>query len=87
VTLERSFWKKHSTVEAEYMASAAASKEALWHHKLRRDLRLPTEGPTQVWGDNQGSLVLVKDAVQYARARTKHVDVRHHAVRERVAQK
>jgi hypothetical protein len=72
-----------STTEAEYMAAVAVSKEGLRHRKLRRDLRLPIEGPTLVWGDNQGALVLVKDPVLHAR--TKHIDVRHTAVRERVA--
>jgi hypothetical protein len=65
------------------MAAAAASKEALWHRNLRRDLRLPTVGPTPVWRDNQGALVIVKDPVQ--RARTKHIDAHQRAVRERVA--
>jgi hypothetical protein len=39
-----------STTEAEYMASAAAPKEALGHHKLRRELRLSTEGPKKFVG-------------------------------------
>ena len=74
-----------STTEAEYMASAAATKEALWHRKLRRDMQLRADAPTQLWGDNQGALALVKDPVLHAR--TKHIDVHHHAVRERVARK
>jgi hypothetical protein len=37
-----------STVEAEYMAAAAACKEALWHRKLRRDMQLHIEGTTQL---------------------------------------
>jgi hypothetical protein len=67
-----------STTEAEFVAVAAVSKEALWHRKLRHDLRLPTEGPTLLWGDNEGALALVKDPVLHAR--TKHIDVHHHAV-------
>jgi hypothetical protein len=39
-----------STTEAQYMAAAAVSKEALWHRKLRHDLRLPTKGPKLLWG-------------------------------------
>jgi hypothetical protein len=43
---------------------------------------LDTERPTQLWGDNQGALALVEDPVLHAR--TKHIDVHHHAVSERV---
>jgi hypothetical protein len=55
----------------------------LWHRKLRRNMQLRTEGPAQVWGDNQGALALVKDLVLHER--TKDIDVHHHAVRERAA--
>jgi hypothetical protein len=67
-----------STTEAEYMAAAAACKEALWDCKLRRDMQLRTEGSTQLWGDNQGALTMVKDPVLHARI--KHVHVHHYAV-------
>jgi hypothetical protein len=71
-----------STTKAEYMAAAAAFKEALWHRKLRSNMLLDTEGPTQLWGDKQGALALVKDPVLHAC--TKQIDVHRHAVRERV---
>jgi hypothetical protein len=45
-----------SSTEAKFMTSAAASKEVLWHRKLRRDFKLPAEDTTQVWGDNQAAL-------------------------------
>ena len=56
-----------STTEAEYMASAAATKEALWHRKLRRDMQLRADALMQLLGDNQGALALVKDPVLHAR--------------------
>jgi hypothetical protein len=55
------------------MDVVAACKEALWHLELRRDMQLHTEGPTQLWGDNQGALGLVKDPVLHTH--TWHIDV------------
>jgi hypothetical protein len=72
-----------STTEAEYMAAGAGSKEALWLRKLWADLRL-TRGPVamRMFGDNQSALALIKNPVHHQR--TKHIDIIHHAVRERV---
>ena len=71
-----------STVEAEYMSAAGAAKEALWFRKLCGDLELPVRA-VQIYGDNQGALNLLKHPL--ASQRTKHIDVMHHFVRERVA--
>jgi hypothetical protein len=71
-----------STVEAEYMASAASVKEALWLRQLLSDLHLPT-GTLIMNGDNQGALALVKNPV--ISPRSKHIDVRYHFLREHVA--
>lgn len=68
-----------STVEAEYMASVSATKEALWLTKLLRDLQYDV-GAVRVWGDNQGALKLIKHPHG-----SQHIDVQHHFVRERVA--
>ena len=71
-----------STTEAEYMAASYATKEALWLRKLLADIGyvIPT---VQLAGDNQGALKLVKHPI--ASVRSKHIDVIHHFVRERVA--
>jgi hypothetical protein len=50
-----------------------------------RNMQLHTEGPTQLWCDNQGALELVKDPMLHAR--TKHTDVHHHVTRVRDAYK
>ena len=39
---------------------------------------------TQVWEDNQGAIALASNAGYHAR--TKHVDIRHHFIRENVQQ-
>lgn len=71
-----------STAEAEYMAAAAAVKEALWLRKLLADLQMPV-GTVQMHCDNQAALSLLKHPI--ASARSKHIDVLHHFARERVA--
>ena len=71
-----------STVEAEYMSAASAAKEALWLRKLCGDLGM-SGGAVQMYGDNQGALRLLKHPI--ASQRSKHIDIMHHFVRERVA--
>ncbi|GAQ83662.1 putative retrotransposon protein [Klebsormidium nitens] len=71
----------YSTVEAEYMAAAHAAKEALWIRKLAADLGLES-GRLTVWSDNQGALQLIKHPI--TSQRSKHIDISHHFVRERV---
>jgi hypothetical protein len=71
-----------STAEAEYMAAASAVKEALWLKKLfavfGRDV-----SPVHMFCDNQAAIKLIKHPI--ASMRSKHIDVQHHFVRERVA--
>ncbi len=69
-----------STMEAEYMAAAAATREALW---LRNVVSVFTGSVEQVliWGDNQGALSLIKNPL--LTERSKHIDVQHHFVRDR----
>lgn len=71
-----------STAEAEYIAAAAAVKEALWLHKVLIDLDMAKEGPVNIWCDNQAAIKLLKHPI--ASARSKHIDIAHHFVRERV---
>jgi hypothetical protein len=73
-----------STVEAEYMAAAAAVKEALWLRMLCNDLGISLD-TVKIWCDNQGCIKIAKDPI--ASVRSKHIDVVHHFIRERVARK
>ena len=72
-----------STVEAEYMASANATKEAIWLRTLLSDLGSPQTTSTIIRADNQGCISLSHHPIAHSRA--KHIDIRHHFVRERVA--
>ena len=72
-----------SSTEAEYMASTHAVKEALWLRSLLRDIECCDVGTTlEIKVDNQSSIALSKNPTQHAR--TKHIDIQHHFVREQV---
>ncbi|KAM2509975.1 hypothetical protein PS1_034510 [Malus domestica] len=72
-----------STTETEYMAVAEAIKEAIWIHRLIRDLGVDQK-QVEVHCDSQSAIYLAKYQVHHAR--TKHIDVRYHFVREVVGE-
>jgi|SRR5579871_5521089 len=76
-----------STCEAEYMAQTQAAKEAIWLKGLLvelSDMHNNELNPSAVilYGDNQGAIALAKNPVFHGR--TKHIDIQHHFVREKV---
>ena len=74
-----------STIEGEYVAATSeASKEAIWLARLVGDLGIKVQLPL-LHCDNQCAIALAKNLVFHAH--TKHIDVRHHFVRECLAEK
>ena len=73
-----------STCEAEYIGMTEASKEAIWLRRLLAQLHPSSKEPQAViiYGDNQGAIALAKNPEFHAR--TKHIDIRQHYVREQV---
>jgi hypothetical protein len=76
-----------SSCEAEYIAESEAAKEAIWLRRLLCQLQVghsqwDTPEPVTILGDNRGALALAKNPMYHAR--TKHVDIRYHFVREKV---
>ncbi len=71
-----------STTESEYMAVTEAAKEALWLKGLVKELGID-QGGVQLYCDSQSAIYLAKHQVYHAR--TKHIDVRFHKVRELIA--
>ena len=71
-----------SSTEAEYMAATQATKEAIWLRRLLADLGYRQEGPSPLHEDNRGAIGLAKNPIHHQR--TKHIDIQHHFVRERV---
>lgn len=69
-----------SSTEAEYMALSEAAKEAIYLSKLIGEMNLYFKlDCVTMHGDNVGALNLVKNPVYHARS--KHIDVKYHHVR------
>jgi hypothetical protein len=71
-----------STMEAEYMALTEATKELVWMRGFLKELGYESNDPTNLFTDNQSALALSKNPVSHARA--KHIDIRHHFVRDAI---
>jgi histone deacetylase 1/2 len=74
-----------SSTEAEYKSLANATAEILWVQKLLNELKIPHPPRARLWCDNLGATYLSANPVFHAR--TKHIEIDFHFVRERVAQK
>ena len=68
-----------STTEAEYISATEAAKEAIWLSRLAKDFGLPSKTPL-LGCDSQSALCLAKNPMFHAR--TKHIDVRYHFIRQ-----
>ncbi len=73
-----------STAEAEYMALSCAAQETIWLRRLLFELGCELEGPTVLMEDNQSSIAMANNPQFHGRA--KHIDIRHHFIREKVSQ-
>jgi hypothetical protein len=74
-----------SSTEAEYKAIANAIAEIMWIQTLLQELGVPHPSAASLWCDNLGATYLLANHVFHAR--TKHIEVGYHFVRERVARK
>lgn len=72
-----------SSMEAEYLALAHACKEALWLRALTTELGMPPPAPTDICTDNTAAISFAHD--HQFHARSKHIDIRHHFVRDHIA--
>ena len=72
-----------SSTEAEYEALANAASELIWLQQLFKDLRITSSFVPVLHCDNVSALALASNPVFHAR--TKHVEVDFHFVREKVA--
>lgn len=85
--VERQKLVAQSTAEAEYIAMATCTKEALWMRNLLQELdgintsKLYST-PIQIWADNQAAIILSKNPAHHKR--TKHIDLRYHFLRQHV---
>ncbi|KAF2310080.1 hypothetical protein GH714_006469 [Hevea brasiliensis] len=72
-----------SSCEAEYVAGGAAACEAVWMRKLLLDLGMKQEGATEIYSDSSSAIAMTKNPVFHGRA--KHIEIKHHFIRELVA--
>lgn len=71
-----------SSTEAEYVALSEVVKEVVYLRALLTEMGLAPSGPTTVYEDNHSAIKLSGNAT--SSKRTKHIDVRHHHVRDMV---
>jgi histone deacetylase 1/2 len=73
-----------SSTEAEYKALANGTAEAMWISYLLKELGVIQQRAPILWCDNLGATYLTANPVFHAR--TKHIEIDFHFVRERVAE-
>jgi hypothetical protein len=72
-----------SSTGAEYKALANGAAEAMWVESILQELGVPRQHTPILWCDNLGATYLTANPVFHAR--TKHIEIDFHFVRERVA--
>ena len=70
-----------STAEAEYVAATHVTKEVIWLHALFAELGIKALTPT-ILSDNQAAIAITHHPEFHAR--TKHIDIALHFVRDMV---
>ena len=71
-----------STTEAEYRAAAMAAQESTWLIQLMNNLHQLVDYAVPLYCDNQSAIRLMENPVFHAR--TKHVEVHYHFIKEKV---
>jgi hypothetical protein len=71
-----------SSTEAEYKAIANATAKIMWIQTLLKEIGIKVPPTARLWCDNMGAKYLSANLVFHAR--TKHIEVDYHFVRERV---
>ncbi|CAM8947776.1 unnamed protein product [Rhodiola kirilowii] len=73
-----------SSTEAEYMAAGSCCAQMIWMKQMLKEVGLDQNTMT-LYCDNMSAISISKDPVQHSR--TKHIDIRHHFIRELVEDK
>lgn len=74
-----------SSTEAEYRSLAQTAADVTWIQHLLSELFVPSVLPTLIWCDNLSAIPLASNPVCHAR--TKHVEIDYHFIREKVFSK
>ena len=71
-----------SSTEAEYVSATMAAQECIWLKRLVEDMLYQVNYAVQIKCDNESAVKLASNPIFHAR--TKHIEVRHHFIREKV---
>ena len=71
-----------SSTEAEYRALVSTAAELCWIQMILKDLGVYLSLPPMLWCDNVSALALASNPIFHAR--TKHIEVDYHYIREKV---
>lgn len=74
-----------SSTEAEYRALAHTAADLTWIQSLLLELGVTSPSPLVIWCDNMSAIALAANPVYHAR--TKHVELDYHIIREKVLSK
>ena len=82
-------WSSHkqktvaqNTTEAEYMDMTNAANQVAWYQSFLMELRYEVNDPIPLHGENKGAIDLALNPV--TGRWSKHIDIRHHVIREYV---
>ena len=69
-----------SSTKSEYIVQKHVAKEAIWIRSFILEIQQDQSGPIDLLCNNQGAIALANDNKFHVR--TKHIDMRHHFIRE-----
>ncbi|MCO5600088.1 hypothetical protein L7F22_054196 [Adiantum nelumboides] len=72
-----------SNCEAKYRAIFTATVECVWLRRLMADLGVGQDTANTIYTDSQSALAVARNPIFHAR--TKHIEVHYHYVRERLS--
>ena len=73
-----------STAEAEYIAAGSSCSQMLWMKQMLTEYNV-TQDVMTLYCDNLSTINISKNSIQHSR--TKHIDIRHHFIRDLVEEK
>jgi hypothetical protein len=73
-----------STSEAEYIAAGSSCSQLVWMKQMLKEYNVEQDVLTLYW-ENLSAINISKNSIQHSR--TKHIDIRHHFIRDLVEEK
>jgi hypothetical protein len=74
-----------SSTESEYKALTSDTCEVVWLRRILADVEEEQNDPTCIHCDNQSAIKLTHNPIYHARS--KHIEIQHHFVREKIESK